>query len=141
MSDPAWCQTDPLSYKAVLFDKLNGQILNGGVRQWVANGYGRWIDDVIRAAREVGTEATREVAAALEELVLHLGSLEDDWLEGEPPEVGCYGLEPGAEGDHSGEDDDAFDPLGLCEDRFYRVQSRFVEDVETWLEEKARARS
>jgi tetratricopeptide (TPR) repeat protein len=142
LGDPTWRQTDPLSYKAVLFRTLNAQILNGGLHQWVANGYGRWIDDVIQAAREVDTDATREVAAALTELAPHLESLslEDQYFDEEPPEEESYDLEPGAEGDHPGEEDDAFNPFSLCEERFYLVQSRFVQDVEAWLEEKARAR-
>jgi tetratricopeptide (TPR) repeat protein len=143
LGNPAWRQTDPLSHKAVLLEKLNGQILNGGLRQWVANGYGRWIDDAIQAAREVDTDATREVAEALGELAPHLESLsvEEEDFEEEPPEAEGDGLEAGAVGDyHPGEEDDAFNPIGLCEDRFYRVQSRFVEDVRTWLEEKAKAR-
>jgi hypothetical protein len=67
-------------------------------------------------------------------------SLEDQYFDEEPPEEESYDLEPGAEGDHPGEEDDAFNPFSLCEERFYLVQSQFVQDVEAWLEEKARAR-
>jgi tetratricopeptide (TPR) repeat protein len=137
--NPAWVQTDPLSYKAVLLDKLNGQILNGGLRQWVANGYGRWIDQLILAARDVGTNATREVANALEELAPHLESLSlnEEYFEEDFDEDD--GRDPGLEDDQFGDEVDAFNPLGHCEDRFYRVQSQFVQDVETWLEGQAKA--
>ena len=74
-SDPKWIETDPLSRKAALLFTLNAQILNGGLFQWVANGYWRWIDDVIEAARDVGTDSSREVAALLEEISLQLEGL------------------------------------------------------------------
>jgi tetratricopeptide (TPR) repeat protein len=139
LDDMTWRQTYPLSYKAVLLDKLNGQILNGGLRQWVANGYGRWIDDLILAAKEVDTEATREVAALLEELAPHLEFLtwDTDFFEDDTLEEGMQGGESVAEDETLGEDCDALNMLGFFEDRFYRVQSEFVTDVVLWLEGKA----
>src|SRR5579871_6637048 len=68
LDDPAWRATDPLSYRAVLLRILNGQILNGGLIQWIGNGYGRWVDDVAEAAAGVGTPAAREVEAILRDL-------------------------------------------------------------------------
>jgi tetratricopeptide (TPR) repeat protein len=38
---------EPLQRKAVLLWELNSQVLNGGIPQWVANGYGAQIDEVI----------------------------------------------------------------------------------------------
>src|SRR5262249_30221688 len=67
LDNPDWRRTDPLSRKATLLHLLTTQIFNGGLGQWIANGYGEWIDDVIEAAEEVGTAAAREVAAILEE--------------------------------------------------------------------------
>src|SRR5262245_56436940 len=34
---------EPLQRQAVLLWELNSQILNGGMPQWVANGYGAWV--------------------------------------------------------------------------------------------------
>jgi tetratricopeptide (TPR) repeat protein len=125
-SDPNWIETDPLSRQAALLCTLNGQILNGGLFQWVANGYGRWIEDVIEAARDVGTDASREVAALLEEVSLHVESLgaDQEWQE------------EAVEAEHGAPDDndEAMELLFACEDRYYTVQSRFVDDVEKWLE-------
>ena len=39
---------------------------------------GEWIGDVIEAANDVDTEASREVAALLEEVSLHLEDLNAD---------------------------------------------------------------
>ncbi len=124
--DPAWVEADPLSRKAALLRVLNGQILNGGLFQWIANGYGRWIEDAIGAAREVGTDASREVAALLEEVSLHVENLEADqeWQEE------AVDAEDGAADDN----DEAMQLIFACEDRYYTVQSQFVDDVEKWLE-------
>jgi hypothetical protein len=127
-SNPSWAQTDPLSRKAVLLRILNAQILNGGLVQWIANGYGRWINDVIEAAQDVGTDASGEVAALLEEMALHVEDLSgsQEWHE-----------------DAIGEDHDTLDDnekgmeqLFDCENRYYTVQSQFVDDVEAWLEHR-----
>src|SRR5206468_1201016 len=98
---------------------------------------GRWIDDLIQAAREIDMDAMREIATALEELAPHLEylALEEGYFEEEPPEDGGDSPESGAVGNELTEVDG---PFGLCEERFYRVQSRFVKDVEQWLEQQAK---
>jgi tetratricopeptide (TPR) repeat protein len=133
--NPDWKRTDPLSRKATLLQTLNGQILNGGLFQWVANGYGRWIDDVIEAAREVNTEASREVARSLEGIT----DLVDVERSRSYREM-LLDQGTGGQADESSADDEAMQRIFDCEDRYYKVQSQFVEDVERWLEEKARAR-
>ncbi len=55
LDDPAWRATDPLSRQAVLLRQLNGQVLNGGLHQWISNGYAAWVDDVAESAGAVGT--------------------------------------------------------------------------------------
>ena len=122
LRDPDWRQTDPLSHQAVLLCLLNAQILNGGLYQWIGNGYGEWVDDVIKAAREVGTDASRAVAAVLEDVARHLQVA---------PGVVRWGLEEIA----VPEDDLGW--LWLCEQRYHEVQSQFVQDVEEWLETRA----
>jgi hypothetical protein len=127
-----WRQSDPLSRQAVLLCMLNRQILNGGLLQWIANGYGRWIEDVIEAAREVGTDAAKEVAAVLEVVAHHL---EGWYAVGDRQEDAALD----EEGDFPEEPDELSEVLSGCEDRYYQVQSQFVRDVETWLEERATA--
>jgi hypothetical protein len=131
--NPAWERTDPLSRKAVLLHTLITQIHKGGLHQWVANGYWRWIDDVIKAAREVDTAATRAVAAMLEDLsrgispeAMHDAWREDDTVEEDPA--------------HDEERDEALGRIWEHEERYHRVEFPFRDDVEKWLEEQAAAR-
>jgi tetratricopeptide (TPR) repeat protein len=125
-SDPAWIEADPISRKAVLLCMLNAQILNGGLFQWIANGYGQWIGDVIEAANDVDTKASREVAAMLEEVSLHLADMNAEPLwQVESTED---------ENDDLEDNDQDMGQLFACEDRYYSVQSQFVADVEAWLE-------
>jgi hypothetical protein len=126
LGSPKWRASDPLSRKAVMLYLLNAQILNGGLHQWLANGYGEWVDEVAEAAREVGTDAAREVAAMLEDLSrgLKVGPAGDGRLE-EAPQHG---------GRPAPRDVLADEQIGACEDRFYQVQSQFVHDLEEWLD-------
>jgi hypothetical protein len=131
LDNPNWQLTDPLSRQAVLLQTLNRQILNGGLTQWIANGYARWISNVITAAREVGTTATAEVATALEDLSAFMNAalLDERWAAHEA-------IDPTDEG----EDNKVLDKVYECEERFYQVQSQFVDDVEKWLEQRVKAR-
>jgi hypothetical protein len=126
--DLAWKQTDPLSRNAVLLNLLNAQILNGGLRQWVANGYARWIEDVIAAASAIGSSSTGQVAGILSDLAAQ--------LEVEPPNEDEW-IEEQVEGRDEPEDEFALDPLAGLEDRYYYVQSQFVKDVRQWFESQA----
>ena len=131
--DPRWKQEDPLSRQAVLLEILNTQILNGGLRQWIANGYGQWIEDVIAAASAVGTESTREVAAMLQELAPHLDavqSMEGAWEEDEFDEVDN-------EEELDEMKDEVMSTLYELEDRYHRVQMDFIKDLEQWFEKQA----
>jgi tetratricopeptide (TPR) repeat protein len=114
--DEFYRRLDPLSRKAVLLSELNRQILNGGLAQWVANGYAHWIVDVIEAARAIGTDNARHVASALEDLsqILRIDGLDLD-------------------------EDEAFRRLSECEGRYFEVQMQFVRDVEARLEAESRS--
>jgi tetratricopeptide (TPR) repeat protein len=129
-ANPDWKQADPLSRKAVLFRTLMIQIYNGGLFQWFANGYDQWIDDVIEAAREVNSPASREVAALLEELSHELASepRKDAALEGESAE------DDEADEASREERDKLFGTISDYEERYHRVESQFCDDVERWLE-------
>jgi tetratricopeptide (TPR) repeat protein len=128
--NPNWQRTDPLSRKAVLFVMLIRQIFNGGLQQWVANGYWRWIDDLIDAAKEVDTVATREVAAILQDLSRDLAAAptDDSWNENDAlddPDDEFVAESPGLR------------RIYEFEQRYTLVQGQFVKDVEKWLEERA----
>jgi len=128
-----WKRTDPLSRQAVLFSTLIRQIVNGGLPQWVFNGYWRWIDDLIEAAREVDTPATRELADILDELSRQLAV---------EPAAGGSVTEDDSQGDAASDEqrDELLVMLLEFEERYHRCESAFVEDVERWIEEKAAAR-
>ncbi|MGO9464190.1 MAG: tetratricopeptide repeat protein [Isosphaeraceae bacterium] len=129
LDNPDWKRTDPLSRQAVLFRTLTRQIYNGGLIQWVASGYVQWIDDVIEAAWEVNTAATREVAVMLEELSRQLAAMAagDGSPHGDAPEV-----------EFSDEQHEVLlDRIFEYEVRYYNVESEFAGDVEKWLEAKA----
>jgi tetratricopeptide (TPR) repeat protein len=135
--DPRWCQSDPLSRKAVLLNRLNEQIFNGGLLQWIANGYGAWVDDVIEAAEEVGTDAAREVAATLKEVSRILKARPEARWEA----LGEFMAAPVVDGQVGREDLEAhqefLEAVYSCEDRYYGAQSQFVIDVEEWVEREA----
>jgi hypothetical protein len=125
-----WQLTDSLSRKAFLLRTLNRQILNGGLTQWIVNGYARWINDVIAAAGEVDTTATREVATTLVELAAFMNAAPRDDRGAEREAI---------EPSHEDEDPKVLDKVYECEDRFYQVQPQFVDDVEKWLEQRVTA--
>jgi len=54
--------------QAILLGNLNYQIGNGGFRQWVDNGYGTEINNVIEVLEEVGTANAHKVIEMLEML-------------------------------------------------------------------------
>jgi hypothetical protein len=129
--NPEWKREDPLSRNAALLSVLTRQIHNGGLWQWIANGYCRWIDDTIAAAREIGTTPALEVAAVLQDLSPHvdpkrLGS--DLWDEESDAEV------------HQAAIDESGEQVAELEDRYHRVQMTFAHDMENWFEEKASQR-
>ena len=130
--NPDWGRVDPLSRKAVLFRSFTGQIYNGGLRQWIANGYGRWIDDLIEAAREVDTSASRDVAAMLEELSRDLAEMPLDYGWVADDDIGDQ--EDGLE-----QEDVAVAMIADYESRYFRLESEFGQDVQDWLERKAAA--
>jgi hypothetical protein len=149
--NPEWQRVDPLSRKAALLHTLVLQIYNGGLPQWFANGYWRWIDDVVLASREVDTAATREVAAMLEDISRGLSleeGIPDDYFWGG---VAVEATDPSTVTDDERTDDDASakcngaseEPDDLLnrifshENRYYEVEFQFREDVENWFEQEA----
>ena len=130
-ANPEWEQTDPLSREAVLFRTLMRQIHNGGLFQWVANGYDEWIDDLIAAARRVDTAATRDVADLLADLSRELATqpaddrsrFDDTVDENDPARLT--------------QRDELLEKILDYERRYYAVEGQFALDLENWFEEKA----
>ena len=105
----------PLQRKAVQLWDLNSQVFNGGFPQWIANGFGHWIAEVIESVKHIGSKRARAVQSILEG-VARL-PVECDTQEVADDNVG-----------------------GLLEytDRYYAVAPEFADDVETWLEDQLR---
>ncbi len=131
--NPDWKRTDPLSRQAVLLRTLTRQIYNGGLIQWVAGGHVQWIDDVIEAAWEVDTAATRAVADMLEELSRQLAALAAGY--------GSAQSDAPDEEINEEQQEELLDKILEYELRYYNVESEFAGDVEKWLETKAAHRA
>jgi tetratricopeptide (TPR) repeat protein len=105
----------PLQRDAVLLWELNSQVFNGGFPQWVLNGYGAWMTELVAALRQIGTDAAGEVQVILERV----------------SRVANTNVGPEAE------DEDDLAGLLECTNRYYDVMGRFGEEVEAWLEEQS----
>jgi hypothetical protein len=136
LDNEEWKHEDPLSRNAVLLDILAREVHAGCLWQWLDHGHWHWIDAVIMAARQIGTESANEVAAILEDLAPRLNpeSLgasaydEDDFDEtGE--------LRPDrADKEIPGPKVEGLDEL---DGRYLEVQPKFVKDVEEYFERNA----
>jgi tetratricopeptide (TPR) repeat protein len=127
LSDPAWPRADPLSRDAFLLRQWTWQIYNGGLPQWVANGYGAWAEDLARAAETVGTTAAREVAAVVRDVAHVLGT-----RPAAREAMARMLLTPSETGGR--EEEEIFEALSRCEASYDRVGHAFAADVEAWLD-------
>jgi tetratricopeptide (TPR) repeat protein len=130
LSNLEWRQVDPLTYKATLLRVWVGQIFNGGLPQWVANGYGQWIDDLARAADEVGTPATRAVAAVIREVA----SVLVKWPRARESMFGMIA----SQAELTKNEHELFEALARCEGNYDRVGQSFSANVEEWFEGQAK---
>ena len=112
---------DRLPKLAVLFANLNYQVENGGISQWIDNGYSDLRDDLFYALQTLGTE----LAGQIEEKIKDFWSeyCDDDGMIAEDDET-----LPGAE--------DAADEF----DRWYcSINNKFMEEVEGFFSRSATA--
>jgi hypothetical protein len=130
LRNPEWRLVDALSYKAVLLRHWVGQIFNGGLPQWVANGYGEWIGDLARAADEVGTHATRAVAAVMREVAGVLVK----WPHARESMFTMIA----SQAELTESEQELFEALSRCEGYYDRVGQSFSADVEEWFEAQAK---
>lgn len=108
--DEFYKRLDPIHRNAVLLWEFQTQWFNGGIRQWIANGYAEWINELINIVRQIGTESARSVFALLEEVRNIVNDSDDE------------------------QENDLSERLAQCDDRYYKLSGRFGEDVEAWLE-------
>jgi tetratricopeptide (TPR) repeat protein len=105
----------PIQRNAVQLWDLNSQVFNGGFPQWLANGFGAWIEEIIDSVRQIGTKSAKAVQSILE---------------------GVARLD--RECKTQDEADQNMGGLLEYTDRYYAVASDFADDVEVWLEEQLR---
>jgi hypothetical protein len=105
----------PLQRTAVQLRELNRQVHNGGFPQWVLNGYGAWIDELMNDVEQIGTNAAREVRTILEGVsaLINPGPLTEE------------------------ADEENLTRLLQYTDQYYAVMGRFGQDVESWIEEQS----
>jgi hypothetical protein len=128
LRDPAWRQSDALSRNAVLLRQWVWQIYNGGLPQWVANGYGEWAEDLAQAADAVGTDAARQVAGVVREVARVLGK----W----PMARETMFRMIASPSETDGQQHEIFHALSRCEEVYCRIGPSFGDDVEAWLDKQ-----
>lgn len=131
LKNPAWDREDRLCRDAFLLQQWTWQIYNGGLPQWVANGYGAWAADLAAAAERIETDAARAVAAVIREVA----GLLTKWPGAREAlfRMMATGVSTPVW------EDEFFRQLSQCEEQYYRVgQYRngpsFAMDVEEWFE-------
>lgn len=132
LRDSAWGREDPLCRDAFLLRQWTWQVYNGGVPQWVANGYGEWSEDLVAAAERVGTDAARAVAAVVRDVA--------GVLVGWPGARAAMFRMIATRSIVTGREDELFRELSRCEACYYsagRYPGEFGADVEAWLEKRA----
>jgi hypothetical protein len=131
LRDPAWGQRDAVGRNAFLLHQWTWQIYNGGVVQWVANGYGEWAEDLARASESVGTLAARQVATIVRDVAGILARRPD-------AREAMFQMITGDAVARDAEED-LFGALSECEERYIRAGSHpgeFVADIEAWFERR-----
>jgi len=129
LSDPAWARDDPVCRDAFLLRQWTWQIYNGGLPQWVANGYGAWADDLARAAEAVGTDASRAVAEIVRDVAGILAGFSG-------AREAMFQMIAGRSAD-AGAADALFAALADCEGRYRHVgryPGEFAADIEAWAD-------
>jgi hypothetical protein len=69
-------QLDPLSRKAVLLGDFHLQVMNGGIQQWIANGYSAWIRDLMGVVAQIGTNPALAMLAVLRDVGAVIADME-----------------------------------------------------------------
>ncbi|HEY2787076.1 MAG TPA: hypothetical protein VGJ05_19095 [Fimbriiglobus sp.] len=126
LRDPDWQRNDPISRKAFLLRQWTWQLFNGGLPQWVANGFGEWAEVLARAAEEVGTEKSRAVAAIVREVIRILQKF--------PAAKSAMFQMIAIQSEKTGIEERLFLALSGCEEAYNRIGPSFGADVESWLE-------
>jgi tetratricopeptide (TPR) repeat protein len=126
LGDPAWSRDDPLTRDAVLLRQWTWQIYNGGLPQWVANGYGQWTADLASTCDRVGTDAARAVAAIVRDV--------ERFLHASPDARDVMFRMIANRTSPGGREDQIFLFLSGHEGVYGRVAQTFGLDVESWFE-------
>lgn len=113
---------------AVLLGNFNNQVQNGGITQWVSNGYACNVDKLLGVLIDIGTESALEVMKR----VRRFTSL---WVKSGLVDRGCMGNY----WDFDENDEDKWETMRIVADEFDEFfygesfHDQFVADVEAFL--------
>lgn len=114
------------------------QVHNGGFVQWVDNGYGTRIDEVIDILEDIGGPYSQQVQSMLEEIEPYIADKGDsrgfndgywheeifeEWVEGD-----CWEEEVYVGKDEDG--NEIYDYEEICDDGYYEESEPYIEGIE-----------
>jgi len=105
---------------AVLLGTMDGQVKNGGWKQWVGNGYATQLQMVLRVLKQMGTDSAQKVVGMLRKLAPYIdsemenrGTFHRYWKNGDGPDE---------------------DFLSALDDEYYALDEAFEKEVIAYLE-------
>jgi hypothetical protein len=124
--DPAWVRDDAVTRDAVLLRHWTWQVYNGGLPQWVANGFAAWADDLATACDRVGTESARSVAAIVRKI--------SQVLRARPDARETMFRMIATQSILQGKDDELYRDLADCATEYHWIAVAFGRDVDAHFE-------
>lgn len=124
---------DELHKEAVLLGNLNYQVCNGGFYQWVSNGYGLEVNEVMSLLNTIYNEHGIDLCRQVYDMVNEIEPFIDTDKECE----GCSGYY--LVGDYDDNDDTEEEFGNICDimdDKFYEINERFEEVIEAYFQSK-----
>lgn len=102
---------DPVARVAVLVQRLDGQVNNGGFAQWISNGYADCLKETVAALQDIATDAAL-VAAGLVRLAEDKAREYAERRRGEEVDL---------------------DALDVLDDQFYAIEAALVNDLAMYV--------
>ena len=118
---------DAIERKAVILGNFNYQVCNGGIQQWVDNGYCVTAQDLLSILEEMDTENSRRVAKIVREVLPHVDLTctenrgfgqnywadDEEWYDDTPPSW--------------------FEEIDKLTDEYYEFYESFTPEIEEYL--------
>jgi hypothetical protein len=126
LADPVWTRDDPVTRDAVLLRHWTWQIYNGGLPQWVANGFAAWADDLATACDRIETASARGVAAIVRKI--------SQILRARPDARETMFRMIATQSTLQGKDDELYRDLAESETEYHWIAVAFGRDVDAHFE-------